>query len=150
MEGFANAPIPDDIFQDLMHTPSSLNDVFFDRIGPENRRCSWQSRPYPRCDSGMTLPTQHGDIAQGGHNLEDATMAQRGAGFGMAPPTPGDVSYSASGREFASGNGGHSDTISRTVTPSPDTSQKFSGLASQSDSDFDGQPGSSETSSQGD
>ena len=83
MEGLANVgPIPHDIFQEMMSKPSSLNDVFFDRSGQENRQYSRQSHTYPRYDDSMTF---HEDVAQGGFNLQDTTLAQQSAGFDMAP-----------------------------------------------------------------
>lgn len=145
MEGLANvgvAPIPYDIFQEMMDTPSSLNDVFFDRRGRENRQYLRQSRTYPRGHSGM---------AQGGFNLQDTTLTRQSSGFDMAPQggatfasAPEGVSYDSLG-EFPYGNNGHSAATSGSFTPGPDTSQNFTGSEMQTGSEIDGLPGSDTT-----
>lgn len=156
MEGFANVgvdPIPHDIFQEMMDTPSTLNDVFFDRRGREQRQYSRQSRTYPRGHSGMMLPpaTQHGGMPQGGFNLQDTTLTRQSSGFDMAPQgratfvsAPDGVSYDSPGQS-SYGNGGHSAATSGSFTPGPDTSQNFTGSEMQTGSDFDGLPGSDTT-----
>lgn len=146
-------PIPDEIFQDMMDTPSSLNDVFFDRRGRENRQYLRQSRTYPRGHSGMMLPpaTQHGVMPQGGFNLQDTTLTRQSSGFDMAPQggatfasAPEGVSYDSLG-ELTYGNNGHSAATSGSFTPGPDTSHNFTGSEMQTGSEFDGQPGSDTT-----
>lgn len=154
MEGLANVgPIPDEIFQDMMDTPSSLNDVFFDRRGRENRQYLRQSRTYPRGHSGMMLPpaTQHGVMPQRGFNLQDTTLIRQSSGFDMAPQgratfvsAPEGVSYDSPG-ESSYGNGGHSAATSGSFTPGPDTSQTFTGSEMQTGFESAGLPGSDTT-----
>lgn len=153
MQDFENTePLSEEIFQQEMNRPSTLDDVYLAQLSPDIPQNLWQQPhvfSHGANEMAPPLNTQGGHMAQADFNLTGHTMGQQSTGFDTATPgnatfgsTPGGVAVGASGGGFPPGNGRYSAATSRTVSPGPNASQNYGpGSALQPGSEFDGQAG---------